>query len=399
MPLSYSSTALERQSMPGAMTTSPAKKPNVVTMAEQQWDAEKDRDGLNSYLTVSGVSKRYGNVWALRDVSLTIAKTDFIAILGPSGSGKSTLLRLIAGLDQPSAGGIAIDGSDVTKLPPHKRGVGMVFQDFLLFPHRTVRENLAFPLRMNGSSKDLIAERIDWVIGILSLEGLADRYPNQLSGGQQQRVALGRGLVAHPKLLLLDEPLANLDRELRQEMEVEIRRYQKRLQIPFIYVTHNQEEALSMSDRIAVIHNGRLETFAPRREVYDSPATPFVARFVGRSNKFTGIVDRQAACVRLDQLDCTAPLPPDSAFSDGETIDIFVKNERVRVERAGNGIACVVQDVIARGPFDEYILVTQSGLVILASLRKDQQTLSIGDQIVANWHDRDCHLFPSRPAS
>ena len=185
-----------------------------------------------SYIRIDNVSRRYGSVRALDSVSLEIAKEEFIAILGPSGSGKSTLLRLIAGLDRPTEGRIHFEGNDVTELPPHKRGIGMVFQEFLLFPHRTVRENLAFPLRMRKEPQAVIDERLEWVAGVLSLTTLLDRYPSQLSGGQQQRVALGRGLVARPTLLLLDEPLANLDRELRQEMEIEIRRYQKQLGIP-----------------------------------------------------------------------------------------------------------------------------------------------------------------------
>ena len=167
--------------------------------------------GPNLYISLEGISKRYGAVTAVDRVDITIGKTEFVSLLGPSGSGKTTLLRMIAGLERPTTGRMLIDGVDVTELPPHKRGVAMVFQEFLLFPHRTVRENLAFPLRMQQLSKQEIASRVTWAAGILSLEGLEDRYPNQLSGGQQQRVALGRGLVAHPKVLLLDEPLAKLN--------------------------------------------------------------------------------------------------------------------------------------------------------------------------------------------
>lgn len=181
----------------------------------------------SSYIQIENVSRHYGAFKALDNVSLNIEKHEFIAILGPSGSGKSTLLRLIAGLDQPTKGRIHFEGQDVTEHAPHKRGIGMVFQEFLLFPHRTVRENLAFPLRMRKEPPKEIEERVEWVAGVLSLPTMLDRYPSQLSGGQQQRVALGRGLVARPTLLLLDEPLANIDRELRQEMEIEILRYQK----------------------------------------------------------------------------------------------------------------------------------------------------------------------------
>ena len=243
-----------------------------------------------SYLDISGVGKRFGTVTALSDVSLAIEKNEFVSLLGPSGSGKSTLLRLIAGLEQPTAGRILIDGHDVTALPPYKRGIAMVFQDFLLFPHMTVQENLVFPLRMLKVPRDRREERIDWVCDVLSLSELKDRYPNQLSGGQQQRVALGRGLVCRPKVLLLDEPLANLDRELRRDMEVEIRAYQNQLQIPFVYVTHNQEEAISMSDRIAVVNNGLIEDFADRATIYHRPRTRFIAQFVGQSNVFEGRV-------------------------------------------------------------------------------------------------------------
>lgn len=348
------------------------------------------------YIRIDSVSRRYGPVRALDSVSFDIGKEEFIAILGPSGSGKSTLLRLIAGLDRPTEGAIHFLGRDVTGLPPHKRGIGMVFQEFLLFPHRTVRENLAFPLRMRNEAKEKIEERLEWVAGVLSLTNLLDRYPSQLSGGQQQRVALGRGLVAHPTLLLLDEPLANLDRELRQEMEVEIRRYQKQLGIPFIYVTHNQEEALSMADRIAVIHNGRLEALGKRQEIYDHPTTPFVARFVGKSTRFEATVDDSGKAITLKRYDYAFPLPEKSGVKAGEAVDIFVKNERFDLgprDRNVPGIACTVSDVVLRGPFLEYILETDRGDHIIAVKPKRNDPLPAGEKVSLSWEGTQCHVF------
>jgi len=347
------------------------------------------------YIRIDQVSRRYGPVTALDDLSLEIHQNEFIAILGPSGSGKSTLLRLIAGLDQPTTGRIHFKGVDVTKLPPHKRGIGMVFQEFLLFPHRTVRENLAFPLRMTKETPEKIAERLAWVEGVLSLNGLMDRYPSQLSGGQQQRVALGRGLVAHPTLLLLDEPLANLDRELRQEMEVEIRRYQKQLDIPFIYVTHNQEEALSMSDRIAVIHRGRLEAYGERQAIYDQPQTPFVARFVGKSTRFNGVVDPTGAAIRLADHDVALPNPAPDRLTPGKAVEIFVKNERFNLNpQAGSpGIPASVVDVVLRGPFFEYILETAKGDRIIAVQPKRDEPLPLGTTVSLSWDPARCHIF------
>lgn len=349
-----------------------------------------------SYIHIDNVSRHYGAVRALERVSVDIAKHEFIAILGPSGSGKSTLLRLIAGLDQPTEGRIHFDGKDVTKLAPHKRGIGMVFQEFLLFPHRTVRENLAFPLRMRNEPRTTIEERVEWVAGILSLGTLLDRYPSQLSGGQQQRVALGRGLVSRPTLLLLDEPLANLDRELRQEMEIEIRHYQKRLGIPFIYVTHNQEEALSMSDRIAVINNGKLEALGERQAIYDHPQTPFVARFVGKSSKFQGVVLPGAETVQLTRYDHEFTLPASSTFKEGDSVDIFVKNERfdlVPKAEGGAGIACTVSDVVLRGPFLEYVLETDRGDTLIAVKPKRNDPLPVQERLVLSWQPSDCHVF------
>ena len=356
-------------------------------------------DGVATpYIRIAGVSRQYGQVRALHDLSIDIAKHEFIAILGPSGSGKSTLLRLIAGLDRPSTGRIFFEGNDVTDLPPYKRGIGMVFQEFLLFPHRTVRENLAFPLRMTNQPQQKILERLDWAEAILSLRGLMDRYPNQLSGGQQQRVALGRGLVTHPTLLLLDEPLANLDRELRNEMEVEIRRYQKQLGIPFVYVTHNQEEALSMSDRVAVINGGRLEALGERQTIYDHPPTPFVARFVGKSTRFDGAYNPATGQIELQHYNYAFPYSGAFERKGDARAEVFVKNERFQLSpwtAGATGIACTVADIVLRGPFVEYILETEAAERIIAVKPKTSDLAALGTKLSLSWDPAACHVFPA----
>ena len=221
----------------------------------------------DAVLKLESVCKKFSEVTAADDINLSVGQTEFFALLGPSGSGKTTMLRMIAGLERPRSGRILIDGRDITDLPSYARGIGMVFQDFLLFPYKTVAENIVFPLKMRNATVEEKRRNLKWVCGLVHLKGLEERYPHQLSGGEKQRVALARGLVSRPQLLLLDEPLANLDRELRKEMEVEIRRFQIELGIPFVYVTHNQEEALTMSDRG---HEGRPDG-AGRRQVRSLP--------------------------------------------------------------------------------------------------------------------------------
>lgn len=357
------------------------------------------------YLEINDVSKRFGAFTALSDVNLGIAKNEFVSLLGPSGSGKSTLLRLIAGLEQPTTGNIMIDGKDVTALPPYQRGIAMVFQDFLLFPHMTVRENLLFPLRMLKMGKAESEERIDWCCRILSLTQLKDRFPNQLSGGQQQRVALGRGLVCRPKVLLLDEPLANLDRELRREMEVEIRSYQIQLGIPFIYVTHNQEEALSMSDKIAVVNKGGIEDFAPRTEVYHNPRTKFIAQFVGRSNVFSGpvsvLADGEASIlwhgVRIHAGEALKGVR-------GGNASIYVKIEDTLIESAETAdpagkIPGKLRDVIFRGQYAEYIVTVGSGDEIVASAIDSTTRIKAGDSVLLSWDTAKIDAFADELAA
>jgi len=233
---------------------------------------------------VSGLRKRYGDVVALAGVDLVIGAGEFFTLLGPSGSGKTTLLRLIAGFERPDAGRIELGGSDVTRVPPYARNVNTVFQDYALFPHMTVGQNIEYGLRVRRVPRADRREKVDRALEMVRLSGLGDRKPAQLSGGQRQRVALARAIVNEPQVLLLDEPLGALDFKLRQEMQIELQHVQREVGITFVYVTHDQEEALAMSDRIAVLSNGRIEQVGTPLEVYERPRTDFVAGFIGISN-------------------------------------------------------------------------------------------------------------------
>lgn len=283
-------------------------------------------------LKLEQVAKTFGKVRAVDQVSLDVGQSEFFSLLGPSGSGKTTLLRIIAGLETPGNGAVHIGGRDVTRLPPYARGIGMVFQDFLLFPHKIVAENITFPLKMQKLPASRQKEQLDWVLALVRMEGFENRYPHQLSGGQKQRVALARGLVARPDILLLDEPLANLDLELRKEMEVEMRRFQAELDIPFIYVTHNQEEALTLSSRMAVMQNGKFEQVGAKLDLYNNPQTRFVASFLGSPNHIQGHVKSvkdNTAILDWKGLDMQIPAP--AKARSGHEIDYFLKHERILI--------------------------------------------------------------------
>ena len=239
---------------------------------------------MTSAIEFRGVSRVYGDVRAVDDVSFAIEPGEFFAMLGPSGSGKTTSLRLVAGFDVPTSGQVLLDGVDVSGVPPYERNVNTVFQDYALFPHMTVLENVAYGPRVRGASKSERAQRAREMLDLVQLGALGERRPAQLSGGQRQRVALARALINHPRVLLLDEPLGALDLKLREEMQIELKSLQKKLGITFVYVTHDQGEALSMADRVAVFNKGRIEQVAAPRDLYARPATAFVARFVGSAN-------------------------------------------------------------------------------------------------------------------
>ncbi len=244
---------------------------------------------MSAAIEIAGVSKIYdGDVRAVDAIAMDIRQGEFFSLLGPSGCGKTTTLRMIAGFDTPSMGAIRVDGADITHVPAHKRGMAMVFQNYALFPHRTVAENVAFGLRMRGIEKDTIARKVKTALAMVELSGMEDRRPSQLSGGQQQRVALARAIVIEPRVLLCDEPLGALDKKLRQQMQFELKQLQKSLGVTLVFVTHDQEEALAMSDRIAVMNRGRVEQVGTPVEIYDQPETRFVADFIGDTNIFRG---------------------------------------------------------------------------------------------------------------
>ena len=237
-----------------------------------------------SAIALRSISKRYGDVWAVTDVSFEVEQGEFLTLLGPSGCGKTTTLRMIAGFVTPTTGAIEVNGKDVTAVPPFRRDVGLVFQSYALFPHMSVADNVGFGLKMRKLAEEEIRKRVHATLAMVRLKSLSGRYPNELSGGQQQRVALARALIIRPQLLLLDEPLGALDRQLRDHMRMELRSLQQSLRLPTIFVTHDQSEALSMSDRVAVMNEGRIEQIGVPSDIYERPVTSFVATFLGRSN-------------------------------------------------------------------------------------------------------------------
>jgi spermidine/putrescine ABC transporter ATP-binding subunit len=286
-------------------------------------------DAVTDTVELRGLVKRYGTTVALDGVSLGIRPGEFFTLLGPSGCGKTTSLRSVAGFVVPDAGDVLIDGARVNDVPPHKRRVGMVFQHYALFPHRTVTQNVAFGLRMQRVEKAELGRRVADALALVQLPGHGERYPRQLSGGEQQRVALARALVTRPAVLLLDEPLGALDKKLRDHMKIELKRLQREVGITTIYVTHDQEEALTMSDRIAVMHRGRVEQVATPRELYEAPATAFVASFIGNINLLTGRV------MGPGMVECGgAKVAATGSAADGATVRVALRPERVRLEPA-----------------------------------------------------------------
>jgi spermidine/putrescine ABC transporter ATP-binding subunit len=347
-------------------------------------------------VALTGLVKRYGATLALDGVSLTIAPGEFFTLLGPSGCGKTTTLRSVAGFVAPDAGEVAIDGVTVTRVPPHRRQVGMVFQHYALFPHRTVAQNVGFGLRMQRVPKTEIARRVADALALVQLPGHGARYPSQLSGGEQQRVALARALVTRPAVLLLDEPLGALDKKLRDHMKIELKRLQREVGITTIYVTHDQEEALTMSDRIAVMHRGRVEQVAPPRGLYETPATAFVASFIGNINLLAG---RAAGG---NAVECgEARLAASGAAPAGAAVAVALRPERVRLDPSGaldTVLPMTVAHVVYQGETVRYILKSDGGLELQA-VELGEVRFATGARVRAGWTAADARMIPAASAT
>ncbi|HEU5063050.1 MAG TPA: ABC transporter ATP-binding protein [Solirubrobacterales bacterium] len=352
------------------------------------------------------MSKRFGELLAVDDLSLELGRGEFFTLLGPSGCGKTTTLRMIAGFEQPDEGGIRIEGEDVAGLPPHKRPTNTVFQSYALFPHLSVEANVAFGLKRKKVPKDEIAKRVAAELERVGLASHAKRKPSQLSGGMQQRVALARALVNLPKVLLLDEPLGALDLKLRKGLQVELKRIQREVGITFVYVTHDQEEALTMSDRIAVMNRGRVEQVAPPEDVYERPATTFVAGFIGVSNLMPATVvssDR----VRLHSGPEIAT--GTDGLASGEQCAAVVRPEKLRVALAGEGQAAngsprvegVVESSLYLGTATQIVVGLEEGvrmtvLVPNADEAERQRLPGGGAKVELSWEPEHMHVVQQK---
>ena len=310
-----------------------------------------------------GVTKRFGHHVAVDDLSLEVREGEFLSLLGPSGCGKTTTLRLVAGFERPDAGSIRIGGEDVASLPPYRRPVNTVFQSYALFPHLSVLDNVAYGLKQRGVPRKDRANRAAEMLDVVHLAGVERRKPRQLSGGQQQRVALARALVLNPKVLLLDEPLGALDLKVRRQLQIELKRIQEEVGITFVYVTHDQEEALAMSDRVAVMNDGRIEQLAAPQEIYDRPATEFVAAFIGDTN-----------------------------FIDEKGRRIAVRPERLRLARDGTGLAGRVVAQMVIGPAVQCVVRLDDGQEVLVREQRSgggAEALGEGERVVVTWSEEE----------
>jgi iron(III) transport system ATP-binding protein len=324
------------------------------------------------YLSLSKITKIFpsrGNVaevTAVNDINLEIARGELVTLLGPSGCGKTTTLRMIAGFEFPSSGEIILDGEKINSLPPHKRDMSMVFQSYAIFPHLNIFENIAYGLNVKKMSKKEIQKKVDWVLGLVHLEGFGSRSPGQLSGGQQQRVALARALVMEPKVLLMDEPLSNLDAKLREEMRTEIRRIQKELNITSVYVTHDQIEAMTLSDKIVVMNQGIIEQIGTPKEIYRYPNSRFVANFIGRANFIDGkVISQKGTEFAAEVMGKNINLAwSKQNFSVGDQINLIVRPEMIRIKRTGEMFEGVVRRVVYLGNCIEYEIDVVGNIII-----------------------------------
>jgi spermidine/putrescine transport system ATP-binding protein len=355
-------------------------------------------------ISLEAVTKRFGAVEAVRSISLDIRESEFFSLLGPSGCGKTTTLRMIGGFEQPDEGRILLRGADVTYMPPNRRNVNMVFQHYALFPHMDVGDNIAFGMRLKKVGKGEQRDRLQEMLEVIGLAGLEKRRPAQLSGGQQQRVAVARALVNRPAALLLDEPLGALDVKLRKQMQLELKRIQSELGTTFVYVTHDQEEALAMSDRMGVMNNGVVEQIGTPREIYEHPRTAFVADFIGSLNALDFRVDEIAADRLVSRVSPTERLVVSTAngHRQGETLKLAVRPERVRVDLAdrpapedGSRLEGVVAEVVYLGSLTQFHVDTKVGRVVSYRMneRRGSAGIDSGGNVVLTWPADDSSVL------
>ncbi|QKC94091.1 ABC transporter ATP-binding protein [Mesorhizobium sp. NZP2298] len=353
-------------------------------------------------LRLAGVSKTYGSFRALEPTDLDVASGEFLTLLGPSGSGKTTLLNLTAGYIEPTAGEIHIGERDVTRMPARHRNIGMVFQNYALFPHMSVGENVGYGLSVRRLPEPDITRRVTDILALMRLDGFADRPVQQLSGGQQQRVALARALVIEPDVLLMDEPLGALDKQLRRSVQLELRRLHQRLGRTTIYVTHDQEEALVLSDRIAVMDGGRIQQLGTVDDLYDRPVNAFVAGFIGESNLLPVRVLSSSdgkASVDVEAFRKTIAVDAAPGTAPGEPARLLIRPEHVELGRGGEGVAAEIVEVIYLGELTQLTLRLESGQTLAARQITDR-TLQAGARVHVSWkpgHVRAVPHFPPKP--
>ncbi|MCY3698098.1 MAG: ABC transporter ATP-binding protein [Gemmatimonadetes bacterium] len=363
--------------------------------------AESDRHSPAAHVEFEGVSKSYdGRTLVVDDLNLRIGKGEFVTLLGPSGSGKTTILMMLAGFQTATSGAIRIGGRSVQDLPPRKRGIGMVFQNYALFPHMTVGANLAFPLEVRGIAEERRRERVERALDLVRLGGLEDRRPGQLSGGQQQRVAIARALVFEPELVLMDEPLGALDRSLREEMQYEIRSIHQRLGVTVVYVTHDQQEAMVMSDRIAVLNGGRIEQIAGAEGLYEEPERAFVARFIGENNRLHG----QVTLVEDDLCEVDVGGERIRAFriarcGVGDTVTLSIRPERIAIKPEEglyhNVVEAAIEDMTFLGDHLRVRLAACGGRDVVAKIPNivGHGAMMVGDTVRIGWTVNDCRAL------
>ncbi len=356
----------------------------------------------DAYVHFDNVQKSYdGETLVVRDLNLEIARGEFLTMLGPSGSGKTTCLMMLAGFEPATHGEIVLDGESINNVPPHKRDIGMVFQNYALFPHMTVRENLSFPLQVRGRSTSDTESQVTKVLDMVQLGEFGDRRPAQLSGGQQQRVAVARALVFEPKLVLMDEPLGALDKQLRDQMQYEIKRIHETLGVTVVYVTHDQSEALTMSDRVAVFNDGVIQQLAPPSQLYEEPENAFVAQFIGENNTLNGTIDNiegDRCGVTLDSGERIVAKTVNNGGAGTRTV-LSLRPERVKVltEKSNleNQVQARVEELIYLGDHirTRMSVANQDDFIVKIPNSSNHAQLQPGNTISIGWRARDCHAM------